>query len=357
MNHRHLLRALLITFAVLVVCLPAVAQDTTGMIAHVLQDAFFNTTGLQLIDTEGTLIADIPLDETEPQNYRATCDSPPQWSPDGTHLAFVRETADRQDDVRHLMVYEVETGEVRVLSENFYRTYDWSPDSQFIVHDTPIVRDDSGQVVDPQGLYRVNIETGEDEPMIPALDGAPLWRPDWSSDGARVAFHAPQQMEGLGEFVLADVDGANTAVWTEPIVGAFDWSPDGTQIAFDSVTYIPVSSQLAVADIDDANMAQNVEVIVTEGVPTEPQWSPDGNLIAFKQTDPNELRSSLWIVEADGSNPQQIAPEDVRSFSWSPDSTALVINTEQNIQIISLDGDEPQTIAAGACPVWRPESS
>jgi Tol biopolymer transport system component len=162
-------------------------------------------------------------------------------------------------------------------------------------------------------------------------------------------------MEGLGEFVLADADGANTSVWTEPVVGAFDWSPDGTQIAFDSVTYIPASSQLAIAAVDDANMPQNVQIIVADGVPTAPRWSPDGSLIAFKQTDPTELRSSLWLVGPDGSNPQQIAPEDVRSFDWSPDGTALVINLEQSIQIVSPNGDEPQTIAAGACPAWRPQ--
>jgi dipeptidyl aminopeptidase/acylaminoacyl peptidase len=123
---------------------------------------------------------------------------------------------------------------------------------------------------------------------------------------------------------------------------------------FDSVTYVPQSSELAIAEVDEANRPQNVQVIVTDGVPNIPRWSPDGSLIAYKQTDPAELRASLWVVAPDGSNPQQVAPEDIHSFAWSPDSTALVVANEQGVQIISLNGDTPRIIAAGACPAWRP---
>ena len=94
------------------------------------------------------------------------------------------------------------------------------------------------------------------------------------------------------------------------------YSPDGTQIIFDSVTYIPVSSQLAIADIDDANMAQNVEVIVTEGVPTEPQWSPDGKSLVYSAAPPKgsyhpdyEMDSDLYIIAADGTGaPRNLTP-------------------------------------------------
>lgn len=281
----------------------------------------------------------------------------PDFSPDGGYLAYAHN--DFRQDIDELVLLDLVTNESQVLLENWGGRYDWSPDSTQIAFTYGVQADFSSPdtpFIDPQGVWTLDISTGDIQPLIEPFSFYPFANPTWSPDGTRIAFREVEYIEGAQPFRITTLDGQISA-WEQP-VGHFDWSPDGTQIVFDEATYGPTSGLLFTDNMQNSNMDPIVdeERFFVDG----PVWSPNGQQIVFRAatvSGPEGGREhSLWLVNPDGSNLRSI-PYTPTSYIdlpiWSLDSTQLLINDSSGLKMINLDGSIALNIASSVnCVDW-----
>jgi Tol biopolymer transport system component len=140
----------------------------------------------------------------------------------------------------------------------------------------------------------------------------------------------------------------------------------------------PTPMNLFVADPSGAG---NEVRLTADDRSENPVWSPDGKRIAFihLNEEPNsqnrrDPKYDIFVIDADGKNPKRVAtfrflrPYIGEAFSWSPDSTRLVVGAgtdasvgfglpELSIYIVHVDsGKTPELLAEhGAFPSWSPD--
>jgi len=228
------------------------------------------------------------------------------WSPDGSRVAFYRQTGVLTADV---FVSNADGSHLVNLtkgSAQFSWAPDWSPDGSLIVY----VASDP----DVERLVTVRPD-GSDRKPIPgtAVDpteqlGSPQWYPDGSLLGYTLTdgIHVIRPDGSGGRLLLGDAYG-------------FDWSPDGRRIAFTR------AGNLALADSDgsDVSFVTRTPNLV-EGAA---EWSPDGSrmvYVSIDETDPklgNGPGDHMYIADGDGRNRRVLyGPRGVPAWSpaWRP---------------------------------------
>lgn len=216
----------------------------------------------------------------------------PQWSPDGTRIAYVG--------------HYISTGFEDI---NIY-------------------------VLDPaEAAPRTAIDVSQSEERDAA--GVP---PQWSPDGTRLAWSATADSSAnpvqTGLYVGA-ANGASLPFRIGEKEGAHPtWSADGTKIAFGAgIEAIYLTSALS----------SGPSTFLTNGLGHQPQWSPNGQWIAAERSPsyPYKVR----VVAADGSSFHELAkPIDSSSLiDWSPDSSKVVyvddeIVSDDQVWVAPADG-------------------
>jgi Tol biopolymer transport system component len=225
----------------------------------------------------------------------------PSWSPDGSRLAFWRETG------------------------------------QFF----------SIAVTDPGGRTIAIIPTRQatGDPRSTGYAGGAGGPLAWSPDSKRLACWMWVGTQGsmIPLMFVVPLDGSEPRQIGDPAIPAVDpiWSPDGDQIAFAGVgaTFSAAgiaadSSGVFVMDADGANVhrvshvTRTVEQHDSQSF-REPQWQPGGDLIAF-QASADGVRSHVFVVLSDGTGERDLTRESGASPldedawpSWSPDGRQI----------------------------------
>ena len=219
----------------------------------------------------------------------------PEWSPDGTRIAFARECLSSPFDI-----YTVKangTGIRRLTRGSPTDQWPtWSPDGKRIV----FVRGDDAQAE----LYVVNATGGPVRRLTRnhVYDSAPAWSPD----GSMIAFN--RKVGGRNRLMLMRADGSAQRSLRGIPGGEPAWSPDGNRIAFARGVH---GAPRETASIYVANVfTKGVRRVTTDrsgSVSHHPSWSANGRLIAFMSNRASlDGGSSLFVVGPNGTGLQRL---------------------------------------------------
>ena len=190
-------------------------------------------------------------------------DMKPDWSPDGTKIAFI---SNRNDGVYQVYVMDADGSNQIRLTDGPRRKQDpdWSPDGQQIAFTVHVDLEDDDNfphiaVMDANGNNRERFEND-------ALG------PSWSPDGGQIAF-ASGRDGGAAEIYVIGADGQGLERVTHGLLGALSpsFSPDGQRIAYYSGR--EEFHQIYLVGVDGKNLKRLTH---NQEHHLHPTWSPDG---------------------------------------------------------------------------------
>ncbi|HUH10692.1 MAG TPA: S9 family peptidase, partial [Brevundimonas sp.] len=198
--------------------------------------------------------------------------SDPQISPDGSRIAYVRQTAD-------------------IMTDRMRPT-----------------------------IWLIDARTGQQTPLV-ATAGAHS-QPRWSPDGTRVAYISTAEGGGAQLFVRWIGSGQSVRVTSLPNTPTgISWSPDGTKIAY-SVLVAGQAPKLGtpLTKPEGAQWAPPIEVIDT---------------VTYRADGQGYLKPGyrqVFVAPADGGGARQLTQGDFNhggDLSWSPDSATLYLSANR----------------------------
>ena len=223
----------------------------------------------------------------------------PDWSPDGTSIAFASQRSGSFD----LYVMAADgTGTRRLTStKDDESSPSWSPEGDRIA----FAREGDIYVMNANGsgARRISDVTAEEA------------EPAWSPDGSWIAYARREPGTPLREIWIMRPDGTDRRQLTELQSASYSpaWSPDSTRIAF------ATNNRISQYDIYWVTVAtgRTTRVTVSEQDSFEPAWSTDGNSIAFSENGAIHLAS---VVTEGASQVEEITdPADNDSSpAWNP---------------------------------------
>ncbi len=175
--------------------------------------AVTDTNGDGVVDKrEGDLahiyVYDLDAGEMAPITEGETSDFSPQFSPDGTQIAYVSFRYDNtqdgkinESDIPSINIIDADGRNREQLTEDEYIDFEprWSPDGTVIAfHSYRLDTNGDGELTiqDAAGVYKVSARGGN-RVRLSALDGS-AEQPTWSPDGTRIAYHGRIDSNGDG---------------------------------------------------------------------------------------------------------------------------------------------------------------
>jgi len=263
-------------------------------------------------------------------------DSSPDWSPDGSQIAFISDRDDPQagncfpDCMYQIYAIQADgSGEHQLVKTESRALHpDWHPDGTKLSFDTEFNLEGDVYVVnaDGSGLQR--------------LIGDGFWA-DWSPDGTQLVFASKR--DGNVEIYVADADGTHQRRLTDNSQLDYfpAWSPDGRRIAFARQE----SKQIYVMNADGSDELQ----LTHQGSAENPSWSPDGAYIVFQSSSEGtfEIYTIYYVKDAlEGSGrstPRRLTQNDAADLwpSWGalPDLARLRYDALETDACYSPDGN------------------
>lgn len=206
-------------------------------------------------------------------------------------------------------------------------------------------------------------------------DCVQLWEPAWSPDGNRIAAALALNGTAAGpeRFGIAIIELATnqfTAIVEHPAADGQDhfprWSPEGDRLVFwrGQPTANGVQTAVFIVNADGSGLEQITEWADNAG---DPDWSPDGSLIVFGTHPLEEFQvsgaSELFTVRPDGTGLEELTaygPEGPRATQprWTPDGSAILytrttqLGTPRTLWVVSADGQADQSVFAQSAGIY-----
>ncbi len=233
-------------------------------------------------------------------------DGQPDWSPDGTKIAFV---SGRDGDRSQIYIVDADGRNVIRLTEGQGRKGDpdWSPDGRRIVFTVSNSGKRHIAVMDADGRNREKLE-----------DDAKY--PSWSPNGGEIAFVTSR--DDGNEIYVIGVGGQGLKRVTQDLVGKLSpsFSPNGRRITYEA--HHEEFHHIFVVRADGRN---RVRLTHHEEHHSGPAWSPNGQVIAYSVLDgiwPVNFRGTIHLMASNGRYIRQLS--DGRNASdFEPDISPL----------------------------------
>jgi len=283
----------------------------------------------------------------------------PDWSPDGSHLAYCFMSA--SDRAIVLYVAEADGSNPRELTDRSSCQFAWTPDGKHLTANdyeeitrTPSAASAMGML--PSNLWNFDVHTGEKTMLVEAFSDYTLALPRWSPDGEWLFFHEITYIEGSGNLI-----GWNTKTGEriqafqgeQGPAGYASFSPNGSKILFDESVYMPEAGMgIYQSDINGKNRRKIFSN--PERGAAGAHWSPDGKMIAFQLGVEPWSPVSLMVMKADGSDAREVLDDYSGAYVWSPDSQWLLIQSNGKLLLHNLKTGA-QTHLGEACTYGIPD--
>ena len=224
------------------------------------------------------------------------------WSPDGRRLAYVSWANGQQS--RTLSIWSAETAQTRSFSLPFkagrwgWRATTWSDDGRWVY---VTGQDEAGL----QGLFRINIESGAADAVMPPTSGV---------------------------FPMDDIS-------RNPYTALAGWSPDA-RVIYKNVTSFLENGKLSQGAVVEHRLADHAERELFKSAATGSKVSgfgvsPDGRQVAFILVDYPARTIALMVVPAAGGPAKTLLTFPTTAEAvvrWTPDSRAVVFTSRSDTQ-------------------------
>lgn len=232
-----------------------------------------------------------------------------RWSPDGTHIAFVRRTPGAGDAIFVASSDGGSLTRVAGLGQLQSGSFSWSPDSKRIVY---AGRGDTGLfIADPTGRNSpqpLHVAPGGDLEPVKGVAEA-----QWSRDGSLIAFRSG------GDAYVIRPNGTGSR-WIAPgYVYGLAWSPDSRSLAFAGPGGPTTFGNLTVVGRDGSALHRVARCPCTlrgPGFSPSVVWSSDGSRLAYV----GERGNVVSTVRANGLDATSVLTRAARgpTGNWYP---------------------------------------
>lgn len=239
-----------------------------------------------------------------------TVDGDAAFSPDGTHLVFVRSL------------------DIPATPQNpgISKTPNLTQASVVATIDLA-----SGRVTELASTMIVDCPLLPDQhaPGVPNCAGLKDHEPRWSADGTQIVFaqDVPYDINDRSMYgdlpptpgpvlSVVNADGTDLHQVSSGHTGSADWSQDGTRIVFESGQYLdivpnrPLGNGWTYTPSDDTYTIRpdgtDLRQLTSDGEAQNPTWTADGRIV-FRKYVPELEGWAPWVMDADGSNAIQLS--------------------------------------------------
>jgi dipeptidyl aminopeptidase/acylaminoacyl peptidase len=279
------------------------------------------------------------------------------WSPDGTHIAYLSpdpavaadEQIYEQPATRtHLWVATVPSGESREVAHGDFTLSmlaiegepQWSPDGTRIA----FVASPSGLLRDLRGTaYVATVATSTFEAIAPEYRSAPvgLTQPVWSPDGRTLAFTTfpqgklqgdsiPEPVLNDGDIVLYDVASKQSRTIhdpTQPVtLTQLRWAPDGKSLLFVAADH--VYQNVFAFDVASGHYRR----LTTDRVIGAISPSRDGSRVAFSLTTPTSP-TDIYVSDLTFASPKRVTTLNPQVASMALGETEVVTYKNDGLEL------------------------
>lgn len=223
----------------------------------------------------------------------------PAWSPDGRHLAYIRRVHALHGAGSSLVIRSMESGEVRELHLGDgirpWAAPRWAPDGRSLVLM-------AGDGIAPNGVYRVDVQSGRTELLV------------------------SERMVYPGQGI--------------------DLSPDGRFLYYRSWVEDEHSRRILRKDLDSGSVEE--VYVAPSGWIWNLALSPDGSSLAVSLAVMAEEGPEVFVLPAAGGTARGLTPPvsrtGARSITWMPDGKAILYSRWREVSRVSVAGGEPESI-------------